>query len=322
MKQAKIFGLLSARHISVSALLVCGLQSYGQRLELRMTQTTVGTFVSFDVPGATLGTAGVSINNGGVITGGYFTATPFEAIHGFVRARDGTFITFDPQSTMFGTWPVGLNDAGEITGQYGNPITSNTSGFLRQADGSIVTFDPPGSVNTNPTAINQAGVITGWYVDSNLFLHGFLRAKDGSITTFDAPGVGTGRFQGTVAQSLNPAGTITGSYTEINGLSHGFLRANDGTFTTFDVPGGPGALTGPPAAISPDDTITGSYFAANGIIGFVRDKNGVITSFTAPVPGSNPKGEFYTIPLGINPAGTVKVDLCASGAGQVRAGAQ
>src|SRR5262249_3253852 len=67
-----------------------------------------------------------------------------------------------------------------------------------------------------------------------------------------------------------------------------------GTFTTFDVSG---------VAISPDDTITGSYSAANGLLGFVRDKNGAITSFTAPVPG--PGKQFYTVSLGINPAGTI-----------------
>jgi hypothetical protein len=190
MTPIKLSRFVSALQISVSALLVCGLQSYGQ--SLNTARTNVGTFVTFDVPGANLCTTPTSINSGGVITGGY-AFSPFDVLHGFVRGRDGTIVTFDPQNTISGTFPVGINSQGEVTGNYSD-ASGFSHGFLRQNDGSILTFDPSGSVNTSPTAINEPGDITGWYFDSNLLAHGFLRAKDGTFTTFESPGSGTGRF--------------------------------------------------------------------------------------------------------------------------------
>src|SRR5215468_5283241 len=55
---------------------------------------------------------------------------------------------------------------------------------------SFTTFDPPGSMTTNPTAINSAGVVTGWYIAST-GNHAFVLTK-GVITSFDGPGaIGT-----------------------------------------------------------------------------------------------------------------------------------
>jgi hypothetical protein len=162
------------------------------------------TFITFDVPGANLGTIPTSISNGGVITGGY-AFSPFDVPHGFVRGRDGTFVTFDPQNTSFGTFPVGINSEGEVTGQYSD-TNGFYHGFLRQKDGFILTFDPLGSVNTSPVAINEPGEITGWYVDSNLLTHGFLRAKDGTLTTFDAPGTGSAPFPWPFPRVSQPSG--------------------------------------------------------------------------------------------------------------------
>jgi hypothetical protein len=69
---------------------------------------------------------------------------------------------------------------------------------------------------------------------------------------------------------------------------------------TFDVPGAQGTEAN---AISPDGTITGSYFDSGGLgHGFVRARNGTFITFDPPgvstVPGLN------TAPWGINPAGT------------------
>src|SRR5882757_5583469 len=53
---------------------------------------------------------------------------------------------------------------------------------------TFITFDPPGSVDTEPFAINPAGAITGPYFDASGNEHGFLRARDGTLTTFDPAG--------------------------------------------------------------------------------------------------------------------------------------
>lgn len=313
MLPIKAFRFVRNPHILAALITVCGSQLLGQSLGLGTAPTTLGPFVTFDVPGAALGTAAAAINNGGIITGCYLDS--FSSCHGFVRNRDGTFVTFDPQDAIFGTFPSGINSRGQVTGNYADPNTGASHGFLRQADGSILTFDPPGSVQTNPTAINEPGEITGNYAvfnNSQLQFDGFLRAKDGTLATIDVPGAGTGSFQGTFPSSLNPAGTITGFYGDAQGVDHGFVRASDGTLTTFD-PAGSMGLTGSAVAISPDGTIAGSYFGVNGTLGFVRAPNGAITSFSTPFTF---QGFLYTNPLGINAARTITgFSLDANGAG-------
>src|SRR5438034_2043125 len=53
---------------------------------------------------------------------------------------------------------------------------------------AITSFDPPGSRYTQPTSINPAGEITGFYYASDSTAHGFVRDASGTITSFDAPG--------------------------------------------------------------------------------------------------------------------------------------
>ena len=58
---------------------------------------------------------------------------------------------------------------------------------------TITTFDVPGAgtgfgQGTFPTAINPAGVITGYYLDAGSIPHGFLRARDGTFIPFDPQG--------------------------------------------------------------------------------------------------------------------------------------
>ena len=69
--------------------------------------------------------------------------------------------------------------------------------------------------------------------------------------------------------------------------------------TTFDPPGSYGTI---PASINPSGEIAGYYFGPTGPTahGFVRDKDGTITSFDAP--GAGPNG---TIVVGINPSGEI-----------------
>ena len=54
-------------------------------------------------------------------------------------------------------------------------------GFLRRPDGTFVMFDAPGADltpgdfnGTVPDSINELGVITGFYYDSNSVPHGFV----------------------------------------------------------------------------------------------------------------------------------------------------
>jgi hypothetical protein len=272
----------------------------------------VGTFITFDAPGAVQGTFPASINHAGAITGYYNDANSVS--HGFVRTRYGAFITFDAPGAVQGTSPTSINQAGTITGYYYD-ANSVPHGFLRDSNGTLITFDVPGAEFVIfPASINPEGVITGWYYDVNFVGHAFLRARNGTLTTFDAPGAGTtGRDPGTYAVGITPEGKIVGMYTDVNDSTHGFVRSRDGEFTTFEPPGSIAVFApfsfGRNLYINPDGVITGTYFetiSGNPFGGnyrvFVRARDGSFTTFDA---ANYPPCCIWSFPSGINPAGAI-----------------
>jgi len=157
--------------------------------------------------------------------------------HGFVRSPDGKITEFDVPnagtdgSQGQGTYSVSINTEGAVTGQ---SVSSDnvTHGFVRAPDGRITEFDVPGAgtdgsqyQGTFAEAINDAGAVTGQYIDANDVQHGFVRIPDGRITKFDAPdaGTATSSYEGTVPLAINAAGEITGAYFDSNYVLHGFL---------------------------------------------------------------------------------------------------
>ncbi|MGO8734754.1 MAG: chitobiase/beta-hexosaminidase C-terminal domain-containing protein [Terriglobia bacterium] len=271
------------------------------------SQGSVGTFTVFDAPGAATtvlaGTAGITINAAGDVTGIYFDAN--HVAHGFVRTAAGAMTTFDAPDAgtglTQGTVPISINAADVVTGEYFD-INNAYHGFVRTADGTLTEFDVPGigttgHRGTSPTSINAAGDITGFYRAADGVYHGFLRAADGTITTFNVPAAGTGFKQGTMPLSINSNGDIAGMYADTSGVGHGFVLAADGTFTApIDVPGaGSGGSTGDkdipvvgtlPTSINTAGDISGVYADTSGIRhAFVRSADG---TFTAPIdaPGA------------------------------------
>jgi hypothetical protein len=220
------------------------------------------------------------------------------------------FITFDAPGAGTGPYQgtgcafsdcyVLLNDWGEITGYY---LDANNvyHGFVRSPEGNFTSFDAPGADTTPqsfngtiPNGINDAGAITGYYIDSSGNDHGFLRSADGAFTTFNVPEgiVGT-----TAPIALNLESAIVGYYLDQKGVFQGFLRRPDGTFATWAGPGacdataetgcyGTGAL-----GINVFRTISGHYednrgnFVAHGL---VRSPEGTLTAFDAPGAGTGP----------------------------------
>src|SRR5947209_2459935 len=100
--------------VAGALLMVCGWQLYAEQPDLRAAAAAkaaagrealthaatgvpgpnaVGTFITFDVPGAVNGTSPSSINKAGAITGTYYDASFLG--HGFLRASNGTLTTFD-----------------------------------------------------------------------------------------------------------------------------------------------------------------------------------------------------------------------------------
>jgi len=289
-----------------------------------------GAFTTFDVPGAGTGTGqgtvAQSVNPAGAIAGMYFDANCL--YHGFLRDPEGAINTFDVPgaNTVGGTcatssfWVVmqgtaagNINAAGTITGMY-----TDASGvghvFLRAPDGTFTTFDAPGAGtgsvqgtwSSSFYGLNQAGAISGWYVDSGMAIHGFLRTAKGTVNAFNVPGAGTGAIQGTVPLSLNPERAVTGFYLDGNNVCHGFVRDPRGKLTTFDAPGsGTGFFQGTFAySNNPAGEITGAYTDANNVShGFLRSSGGRLTTFDVPRAGTG--ANQGTIPYGNNAAGLI-----------------
>ncbi|MGD0012737.1 MAG: hypothetical protein ABSE93_29870 [Terriglobia bacterium] len=200
-------------------------------------RTPHGKFANFDPSGSvsTFVCLAECINPAGAINGYYFTADG--VAHGFVRSPDGKITEFDVPnagtdgSQGQGTYSVSINTEGAVTGQ---SVSSDnvTHGFVRAPDGRITEFDVPGAgtdgsqyQGTFAEAINDAGAVTGQYIDANDVQHGFVRIPDGRITKFDAPdaGTATSSYEGTVPLAINAAGEITGAYFDSNYVLHGFL---------------------------------------------------------------------------------------------------
>jgi len=272
----------------------------------------VGTFVTFDVPGAVNGTSPASINNSGAITGSYGDNIG-SGSHGFIRTANGSFVTFDVPGAVNGTSPASINNSGAITGSYGDNIGLGFHGFIRTANGSFVTFDVPGADTGSafPSAINARGEVAGFYFDVNFIQHSFLREPNGALTTFDPPGAVNGSFPSTITSD----GVILGVYFDADFNSSGFLRDSSGTFTEVNGPGGltgqadPFVFFGAALSINPRGEIAGTYFepiAGNPFGGnyrvFLLSKDGQYTTFDA---ANYPPCCIFSSPSGINSAETV-----------------
>ena len=137
------------------------------------------------------------------------------------------------------TQPAGINKGGPggalgvITGYYLDEYV-NGHGFIGTVGAGTFygeSFDCSEGEDTYPSAINNAGTVVGYYVDSSDAEHGF--SWDGtSCTTLDYPDA-----NGTVATGINDAGWMVGFYYDGSWVSHGFINKS-GTFTSFDYPGG------------------------------------------------------------------------------------
>jgi hypothetical protein len=266
----------------------------------------VGYFLTFDAPGAVLGTITTAVSASGVIAGYYYDAN--DVGHGFLRAPWGAFYTFDVPGAG-DAYPAGVNDFGVVTGSYYGAVSSGS--FLRAPDGKITTFNTPGA-----TAVNLDGTVVGNYYDENFISHGFLRTPSGSIITGEAPGTTGGTFpvaitaDGSVLGTALPSTSSNVAYGRV-----GFLRTASGRFTAITGPGGLVAQddvfygAGPPLSINPLGEIAGTYFqpiSGNPFGGdfrvFLRSRAGTEVTFDA---ANYPPCCIWSSPSGINFAGTV-----------------
>jgi hypothetical protein len=123
-----------------------------------------GSITTIDDPDAATETLVTSINDDGVIAGGYDTSEGTGI--GFLRATDGTFKTItcpDPDSDC---GVSGVNNNQQITGQF-YIITKHTDlAFWETSRSRTRTFRAPGEAvryGITPAKINASGWVAGWF---------------------------------------------------------------------------------------------------------------------------------------------------------------
>jgi hypothetical protein len=150
-------------------------------------------------------------------------------------------------------------------------------------------LDYPGSLISQPEAVNDHGKVVGFYQDDT-GLHGYY--WDGTnYTSIDFPG----NDGGTLAQGINNAGVISGEYlTNRATEAHGFTYEN-GVYTSYDYPGYTGETDG--MGINNNGDLTGFYHF-NGPHGYL-DNDGTFSSFDYP------GGNTTTFPHALNDSNEV-----------------
>jgi probable HAF family extracellular repeat protein len=196
---------------------------------------------------------------------------------------DGIFraALYNIKTQTWNTLPVipgtGYNAAGGVNAQgvaAGNWTTDPTVATGNQGwtfdpkIGSYSFFDVPGAdkvnyIGTIVNAINNAGVVVGYYTDKNGVPHGFTKSGD-RYRTID---VGSDY---TAIQGINNKGDVSGVY-QTAGVRHGFVLSSNGDLTTIDVPGvNNTALFG----VSENGNVAGYYVTADGVFHGFYERHG------------------------------------------------
>lgn len=209
-----------------------------------------GTYSLIDFPGSTQ-TWALGINNLGQIVGSHSLNGPDGPWHSFVL-DNGNYVQFDVPG-----WESdarGINAAGSIVGVYNAGGILPTHGFTRTPDDTYTTLDHPGALYTFLWGINDAGKISGSYINDNdptYTSHGFVYAG-GTFMKIDYPGA-----RATSVIGINNLDDVVGSHIQNNG-AHGYIHSQ-GRFRSFDMPG---ATSTRAIAINDSREIVGSYFSS------------------------------------------------------------
>jgi hypothetical protein len=158
------------------------------------------------------------------------------------------------------------------------PLDSGNYTIVDHPDG-----DP--AYRTRVFGINEAGVVSGQYVDKDDgTFHAFLRMPDGSYPANLDIHIGN---SDTFALLLNDKNEVFGSYIDSDtGLEKPWVRTKDGAVTPIEVPDGTGGGIG--QFINNKGVLAGDYFDGNGAFHcFTRTRKGTITELPdAPNAGT------------------------------------
>jgi uncharacterized membrane protein len=131
-----------------------------------------GTFTPLDFPGGTT-TQLSGINDSDQMVGDY--TDPSGNSHGFAYWM-GAFniLSGPPGYNISSLWVTGINDSGQIVGRFLDGTAHTNRSFIYSNGAYTVLNDPPGGGNVVANAINNYGVVAGYYTDSAGNQDGFI----------------------------------------------------------------------------------------------------------------------------------------------------
>ena len=196
------------------------------------------------------------------------------------------FTTIDYPGIIGNTIPTAINDAGLVVGSY-TDTQSVTHGFIYSGNGQYTSFDAPGNgtLGTYVYGVNNAGVITGYFEDSN-GAHGFIKAGQ-QFTQLDF-----GLDEATVVYGINNNGEVDGWYASSQGVQSFIYNYNTQVLTFISCSGAPietWGINDQSQVVGPDIQGVGDAYYYN---------QGVCTTINYP-------GLSTTVAAGINNNGLV-----------------
>ncbi|MBV9303531.1 MAG: PEP-CTERM sorting domain-containing protein [Acidobacteriaceae bacterium] len=201
---------------------------------------------------------------------------------GFVKQGTNFTSVSDPNTPAGGplfNQLMGVNAENVAVGVY-----TGTSGNLQAYTYNVaknkftaITLPPSfGAIETTATGINNAGDISGFYVDGADVTHGFLDIG-GTFSRFDDP---NGIFVNTSFLGLNNKGEVVGSYVDANlvteGLTYNYLT---NTWATVNDPLSSGII-----AQGVSGTTVNGVNDLGQLVGFYSDGTNVNGFLATPVP--------------------------------------
>ena len=184
-------------------------------------------------------------NDAGLTTGAYTDSS--NKTHAFIM-KGSTLI---PVVRPYGAGLGGINRYNTVVGTYLDS-NGNPHGFKRYSDGNVIHLTYPGAQGTRAYAINDSGVIVGFYNGTDSAEHGFIY-KNGQWATLQFPNA----TQSTELYGISNSNVIVGQ-----GQAHGYMYKN-GTAKEISVPGSAETQV---RAIAPGGLIAGMADLTHGFV--------------------------------------------------------
>jgi uncharacterized membrane protein len=186
-----------------------------------------GKLTTFMFPGSS-GTSVTDMSRNGIIVGDFSVAGDQRQHHYMVHAGGFHEITLPGHPNADFT-VTGVNANGDVVGTINSPSLPNNGYVLH--NGKLTLLLVPGSDITQPTSINDEGVVVGGSLALFVNENPAFMWKNGMFSNINPPG--NDGFVG--ANKISNSGVVVGSDTDLAG-AHAFAFEN-GIFTNIDVPG-------------------------------------------------------------------------------------